>query len=373
MKPDLLIGTFATQHDLLDATRAARHRGFPILDAYTPYPVHGLDEAMGLRPSRLGGFCFVCGVVGVVSALALQHWTMAIDWPINVGGRPFNSWPAFVPVAFELLVLCAGFGVVFAFLGVSRLYPGKRAAIAGARVSNDQFVLVIEASGEATNAEAVFALFRTHGAVAVDTCENGMTNPQTAFPMRALNAALLVLLGAGAILNWTLSSDHGRPNMEFMPEMTRAISHESYGDHPGLPKSMVLQSPPDGTIARGQLPLHYQATPKDAERAGEELTNPFKLGDNRWQPRGAVVYANYCALCHGAGGAGDGPVSQRGVPPPPSLRADKARSMKDGQLFHIITYGQTNMASYAAQISPEDRWAVILHVRQLQDAKGAGP
>lgn len=367
---DLLIGTFATDHDLVAAARAATARGLPVVDAYTPYPVHGLDEAMGMKPSRLGGFCFACGVVGVVSAMALQHWTMAIDWPINVGGRPFNSWPAFVPVAFELLVLFAGFGVVIAFLGVSRLFPGKRADIVVPHVSNDQFVLVIEAAGEAADADAVFALFREHGAIVVTNETSAATPERAVFPVRGLNIALLALLCTGAVLNWTLSIDHGRPNLEFMPEMVHPVPHESYAEHGALPNKMVLQPLPEGAIPRGHLPLHYEATPKDAERAGEELNNPFKFGDKRWQPRGAVVYANYCALCHGTSGTGDGPVSQRGVAPPPSLLADKAKKTKDGQLFHIVTYGQANMAAYAAQISREDRWAVILHVRQLQ--KGAG-
>jgi hypothetical protein len=295
---------------------------------------------------------------------------MAIDWPINVCGRPFNSWPAFVPVAFELLVLFAGFGVVFAFLSVSRLFPGKRADIVAPGVSNDRFVLVIEAAGEAADADAVFALFRKHGAIAATNETSAATPERAAFPVRGLNIALLMLLCIGAVLNWTLSSVHRTPNVEFMPEMAHPVPQESYAEHGALPNKMVLQPPPDGAIPRGYLPLHYETTPKDAGRAGEELSNPFKLGDKRWQPRGAVVYSNYCALCHGASGTGDGPVSQRGVPPPPSLLADKARKMKDGQLFHIVTYGQANMAAYAAQISREDRWAVILHVRQLQ--KGAG-
>jgi cytochrome c1 len=184
-------------------------------------------------------------------------------------------------------------------------------------------------------------------------------------------------------LNWTLSIDHGRPNVEFMPEMVRAVPYESFAEHPGLPNKAVLQPPADGTIARGQLPLHYQATPQDAERAGEKLHNPFKIGDKHWQPRGAQVYANFCGVCHGPGGAGDGPVSQRGVPPPPSLLATKkvktadgsekdVEKFKDGQLFHIITFGQNNMAAYGAQLSREDRWAVILHLRQLQNVQGAG-
>lgn len=369
----LLLGTFANDHDLVAATCAARERGLPIVDAYTPYPVHGLDEALGLKPSRLGIVCFVCGLLGVVAAMWFQQWTMAIDWPINVGGRPFNSWPAFVPVAFEVLVLFAGFGVVFAFFGVSRMFPGKRARVLGPRVSNDQFVLVVEAKGEACDEDAVFGLFRTHHAVATESCaEEEIAPPRTPRSPRRLNIALGVLLGLLIVLNWTLRPDHSVPNLEFMPEMARPVPLESFAAHAALPKKMGLQAPLEGTIARGHMPLHYQATPKDAEKAGEELVNPFKRGDKRWQARGAQVYANFCAVCHGAGGLGDGPVTKNGVPPPPSLLADKAMKMKEGQMFHIITYGQANMAAYASQLDRDDRWAVILHVLQLQKPQGAG-
>ncbi|MFO0969851.1 MAG: quinol:electron acceptor oxidoreductase subunit ActD [Gemmataceae bacterium] len=384
MNRQFLLGSFATDHDLVAATRAARDRHFPIVDAYTPYPVHGLDEALGLKPSRLGIVCFVCGLVGVVAAIAFQEWTMALDWPINVGGRPFNSWPAFVPVAFELLVLFAGFGVVFAFLGVSRMFPGKSARVMGPRVSNDQFVLVVEAREEAIDSAAVFALFREHHAVATEErAESDLAPAPARFSRRAANIALVVVLCAVVLLNWTLSGDHRRPNVEFMPEMTRAIPHESFAAHDALPHKMVLQPPPEGAIARGRLPLHFEANAKDAERAGEELHNPFTLGDKRWQARGAVVYETYCAMCHGPGGEGDGSVTKRGFPPPPSLLAKKkvaaadgteseVEKYKDGQMFHIITFGKDNMAAYRAQVSPEDRWAVILHVRQLQKSKGAG-
>lgn len=374
MNPDLLIGTFARDQDLLEAVRAAKQRGLPIVDAFSPYPVHGMEEAMGLKPSRLGWFCFACGAVGVVAAMVLQYWTMAIDWPINVGGRPFNSWPAFVPVAFELLVLFGGFGVVFAFFGVSRLFPGKQAVLPSAQVSNDRFVLVIEASGAAVDTELVFGLFRAHRAVALES-RNGLSTrseTQAAHSVRKVNIALGAMFLIGVLLNWTLGSDPGRPNFEFLPEMARPVPYESFGPHGALPGKMLQQPPPEGTIARGHLPLHYQATPEDAERAGAQLNNPFRPGDKRRQPRGAVVYGNHCALCHGPGGAGDGPVSRRGVPPPPSLLADKAMKMKDGQLFHIITYGQGNMAAYGAQISSEDRWAAILHIRKLQHGKEVG-
>ncbi len=373
MSRRLILGTFAEEHDLLEAVQSARAIGYPIVDVYTPYPVHGLDEAMGLKRSRLSIFCFVCGSIGVLAAMALQHWTMAIDWPINIGGRPFNSWPAFVPVAFEVLVLFAGFGVVFAFLGVSRLFPGKTAWVAGPRVTNDQFLLAIEGKDLASDVGAVRAMFLAHHAIDTLEQEQGSAGQApTKSNSRRVNSLLLAIFVLASLMNWFLGADHRQPNREFLPDMVHAVPHESFAAHEGMPKKMVLQAPPAGAIARGHLPLHYQATPKDAEKAGEELQSPFKPGDTRAVNRGVQVFANYCTPCHGSAGAGDGAVSQRGVPPPPSLLAEKAVKMKDGQMFHIITHGQANMASHAAQVEPNDRWAVILHIRQLQKAKGAG-
>lgn len=373
MNRRLLLGTFANEHDLLAATAAAHERGYPIIDAYTPYPVHGLDKAMGLAPSRLGVFCFLMGLAGVGLAFLFQQWTHAVDWPINVGGRPFNAWPAYVPIAFEVLVLFAGFGVVFAFFGVSGLFPGKKPNIISPEVSNDRFVLLIEAKDAAADSEAVLRLYREHGAIEVLDRDDETEAPIPKGNPRKVNIVLASLLVLLVFLNWSLGTDHSTPNTEFLPEMVHPVPYESFGKHPDLPDQMVLQAPIEGTIARGQKPLHYEATPKDAERAGAELVNPFTVKDDRQLKRGAQVYANYCLVCHGTAGKGDGPVSTRGVPPPPSLLAEKAMKIKDGQMFHVITYGQGNMASYAGQVAPEDRWAVILHLRGFQISGGKAP
>jgi mono/diheme cytochrome c family protein len=86
-----------------------------------------------------------------------------------------------------------------------------------------------------------------------------------------------------------------------------------------------------------------------------------------------LLYTNYCAICHGPGGKGDGVIAQRSVLKPRSLLEGNALQMKDGQMFHVLTYGQGSMASYAAMLPPEDRWRVVLHVRTLQkQATGKG-
>jgi hypothetical protein len=158
-----MIAVFRTEGDLLAATRAVRDRGCEIVDVYTPYAVHGLDQAMGLRPSRLTWVCFGCGVVGATLALWFQFWTSAVDWPINVGGKPFNSLPAFVPVIFEVCVLLAGLGVVAALLARCRLWPGRAAPADLPSATDDRFVLVARTRTQ----EDLRALFEAHHAESV--------------------------------------------------------------------------------------------------------------------------------------------------------------------------------------------------------------
>lgn len=181
-----------------------------------------------------------------------------------------------------------------------------------------------------------------------------------------LNILLLITLALVLGLNFLIRPDPTHRNYEVMAEMVNSVAYESQAPNPNVPGGTAALLPVHGTIARGFMPLPYKATPEDAKRAAEELASPFSPDDRPALDRGAAVYAAFCQVCHGATGLGDGPVTTRGFPPPPSLLADNAMNMADGQMFHIVTYGQRNMPPYAAQIIREDRWRAILHVRSLQ-------
>jgi hypothetical protein len=155
------IGYFEDEHRLLDAVRAARAAGMEVQDAFVPYAVHGLDEAMGQPRSRLTWVCFIAGLTGGALALTFELWTSVVSWPLNVGGKPFASVPAFIPVTFELTVLSAALTSAAAFLARSKLFPGKRAT-ALPRVTDDRFALVLENDGP-----AVRDLLRAAGAVEI--------------------------------------------------------------------------------------------------------------------------------------------------------------------------------------------------------------
>jgi hypothetical protein len=159
------VAGFSDEKGLLQAISAVRERGWPIVEAFTPYPVHGLDEALGLRRSRLSVACFLCGLLGVSLALAFQFWSTGRDWPLNVGGQPWNSLPAFVPVTFEAMVLFAGLGLVFALLLRCRLYPGKDALVPMPGTTDDRFVLVVQEPATAAALDELQDLLEKHGAV----------------------------------------------------------------------------------------------------------------------------------------------------------------------------------------------------------------
>lgn len=168
MSDRVLVAVFDHEDDLLSATEAVRDKGLRILDAFTPYAVHGLDRAMGLKPSRLTWVCFFCGMLGALGMLWFEHWSASVDWALDVGGKPWNALPSDVPVAFEAGVLLAGFASVFALFAVSRLYPGKQPRMMDPRVTDDQFVLVVEQADAAFDVAAVQQLLADHHAIAME-------------------------------------------------------------------------------------------------------------------------------------------------------------------------------------------------------------
>jgi molybdopterin-containing oxidoreductase family membrane subunit len=159
-----VIAGFAAEKDLLGAVAAVRERGWPVADVYAPYAVHGLDRALGLRRCWLSVACFFGCLLGAGLALWFQFWSTARDWPMNVGGQPWNSLPAFVPVMFEAMVLFGGLDLVLVWLLRDRLYPGKEPRLPLLGETDDRFILVLEFRLPVDAAE-VASLLRDHGAV----------------------------------------------------------------------------------------------------------------------------------------------------------------------------------------------------------------
>jgi len=186
---------------------------------------------------------------------------------------------------------------------------------------------------------------------------------------RILAAAILV----GVAAHFALGTDLGERNWEFLPDMATSVAYDAQASNPNFPDGKTLQPPPPGTIARGFPPLFAGETPLDTTTPWEELPAEQRAAwDGLAAPpdadadRGRIVFARACTPCHGAGGLGDGEVTKRGVPPPPSLLGEGARTASDGHLFRIVTGGQGNMPPYAPWVERKDRWNVVRYLRGLQ-------
>ncbi len=154
---------FTNEDDLKAGAAEARLRGFVIHDVFSPFPVHGMDEAMGLKPSRITWAAFAGGLAGLVTAVVLQIWTSAYAWALNIGGKPFNSALLFVPVSFELTVLFSGLTSIFVLFYICGLSPfSKKKSFPG--VNDDKFVLVLNHSGASFSASAANRIFEKYNA-----------------------------------------------------------------------------------------------------------------------------------------------------------------------------------------------------------------
>jgi hypothetical protein len=150
-------GYYDKESSLLDAVKNLRENNIKIKDVFSPYPIHGLDHAMGLRRSWLPRAAFIGGAVGAISGFVFQAWVFTKAYPINIGGKPFMSIPSFIPVTFECAVLFAAFSIVLAYLLKSNLGVGANNKIYDERATDDRFVVVLNTDeAEAENIKSKF-------------------------------------------------------------------------------------------------------------------------------------------------------------------------------------------------------------------------
>tara|TARA_B100001559_G_C16381290_1_gene566707 strand:- start:102 stop:701 length:600 start_codon:yes stop_codon:yes gene_type:complete len=183
---------------------------------------------------------------------------------------------------------------------------------------------------------------------------------------------LMIFVGCGD------SASDGReltrhPGYEYMPNMYRSPSFETYSENPNFSNNSTARLPVEGTIARGTMPFEYENTLEDYLRAGEDLNNPLLKNDKNTE-EGKALYIMFCAHCHGNNGDGKGSISHPvyGAIPAYNDNVQIRRTgstmseLKDGNIYHAITYGLNAMGPHASQITPEERWKIIMYINNLQ-------
>lgn len=189
--------------------------------------------------------------------------------------------------------------------------------------------------------------------------------------------SIIVSVAAVAQLASCTNDDPKKPGYEYMPNMYRSPSYETYSANPLFADSMTARQPVAGTVARGneiyndydRLPYQYPNTPEGYEAAGTGLHSPLAKSEATIA-EGKVLYTNYCSHCHGASGKGDGAVALNNGPIPPAYSSDLLKNLPEGKMYHSITYGKNMMGSHASQLTPTQRWKIIMYVQTLQNPGG---
>jgi mono/diheme cytochrome c family protein len=161
--------------------------------------------------------------------------------------------------------------------------------------------------------------------------------------------------------------NRNNPGWDYFPDMFYSTAYETFTKNPNFRDSMTMRVPVAGTVPRDITPFNYTIDPESRILAGKELINPESPTEGTLLI-GKAVYSTFCVGCHGDKGAGDGPLFTSGLYPlkPRNLTGSPADNLKDGEIFHSITLGFGSMGAHGSQIRSEDRWKVVLHIRELQ-------
>jgi mono/diheme cytochrome c family protein len=186
-------------------------------------------------------------------------------------------------------------------------------------------------------------------------------------PWKILISVFLVLLSVNLA---SCNRDRNNPGWDYFPDMFYSTAYETYSKNPNFENGMTMRVPVTGTIPLDFIPFEYTNDPESRIKAGKELLNPFNAAPETLT-RGKQVYTTFCLGCHGNAGNGNGRLFTSGLYPmkPLSLSGDTAAKLRDGEIFHTITLGLRSMGAHGAQIRPDDRWKLVLYIRELQEER----
>ncbi|WP_440999513.1 DUF3341 domain-containing protein [Fodinibius sp. SL11] len=167
-----VLAEFRNPKELVDAASSVKKSGYKDFDTYAPFPIHGMEKAMGLKKSPLGWIVLGGALTGMIGALTLMIWVMGYEYPMNISGKPFINFPIYIPITFELTVLLAAFATTFGMLALNklpRLHNPLFSVERFSKASDDGFFVHIEASDDLFSEEKVKKLFQDNGATHIET------------------------------------------------------------------------------------------------------------------------------------------------------------------------------------------------------------
>jgi mono/diheme cytochrome c family protein len=382
-----LVAQFESPEALVAAAAEVREAGFRCWDAHSPFPIHGLERAMGIRMTILPWLVLGAGITGGLVALVMQWWTNGVHYPLIISGKPLFSLPANIPVTFELIVLFSALTTFFGALVLSLLPQYGHPAFSSKafrQVTTDGFFISIAARDPKFDQNSTANWLNSIGAASVETCFDPAGGTRLPGVLKwALAVLIVVSLVPPLLVARMRVTKSSSPRPHLFKDMDSQPKYKAQTDSPLFPDGRSNRPAVAGTVALGRLDddqhLH-RGTVGGEEATTFPQTVPLTM---ETMNRGQARFNIYCAPCHGLAGDGDGPVARRAQQlaakgqaldwtPPTQLRAAPLLGQAEGKIFHSITNGVRKMPAYGSQISPEDRWAIIMYVRALQRSQTAG-
>lgn len=411
-----IIAEFPSAAAVLSAAKKIRAGGWTQWDVHSPFPIHGIDDVIGIRATRLPWITLVAGCTGVMAGLVMQWWMNAVDYPFLISGKPLFGLPAAIPVTFELMILFAAISTLLGMLllnGLPRFSNPLFQSDRFLRVTSDRFFICISAGDPQFDRDAVEQALRDCHATGIDEC---FAPASREYRIPGLLKSAVVVLAVLALIPPVLIAQkrstssteprfHAIADMDFQPKFKPQRTSTLFAD------GRAMRPQPAGTVARGDLRddsrLYQGLEPvrsnlqavrtvslkmnADDGKAGKDPGAPVDPLDampwvtrfpiavtQKAMNRGQERYNIYCAVCHGLAGDGDGLVTRRAMEleqgtwiKPISFHTDNLRSQPVGRMFNSISNGVRKMPSYADLIPVEDRWCILLYVRALQQSRTA--
>lgn len=363
-----VLGIFDSAEALLKAIPQVRKKSAAQLEAYTPYPIEGIDKLLGLRKSPIGGMVLIMGIIGALAGLGFELWTSGIDYPQVTAGKPAFSWEAFVPIMFELTVLFATFTAGLGMLLLLNRLPLFRHPMLKSKamplITKDKFALAIEARGAELDVDAAIGALREAGSKSVEVIAipkpPGILSPR--IPAYTLFAVVLSCVVAGYLTYWATKlfpvsapMIHMLSQPRLDPQREETFFKDGFG----------MRMPVAETVSRESLPY----TIRNQDYAGD-LVNPLPRSE-AVLTRGKQSFTTFCSVCHGILGNGATSLTAAYGAKPANLTAQRIVELPDGKIYHVIMTGKNAMPSYAGDLSENERWSAIHYVRALQRALNA--
>lgn len=389
--PGQVYGVLAEYEDvisLLAAARKVRDAGYKQWDTYTPIPIHGLDEAMGIRRTLLPWVVFGAGVTGGLLAFLMQWWMNGINYPFVVSGKPLLSVPAFIPIVFEVTILFSAIMTLVGMLMFNKLpalyHSVFRSRAFASRVTTDRFFIGIEARDAAFDLARTREFLASTGSVNVETIvEEGPVALPAVVRRYAVPAMVMLgvlLLVPPMLIAWSKVPPNASPRLQLVPDMDQQPKFLPQSFNPLFLDNRSMRPLEAGTVPLGgaDVDTFFRHGIRDGQWA-DDFPMPVTRG---LLERGQQRFNIYCMPCHGWDGAGNGPVAATAELPrvrdnspewivPTNLLDATVRERPNGHIFNTITNGIRTMPSYESQIPAADRWAIVAYLRALQLSQAA--